>query len=246
MAGILAAAAPSFLASLVEFVEALTIVLAVGATRGWRSALSGAIAGAACLALAVAALGPTLARIPIESLQLFVGILLLFFGLRWLRKAILRYAGVIALHDEASIYAATTSRLGAAARPASIDWSAFSTTFYAVVLEGLEVVFIVLAVGAAAGALGAAVAGAAVAGVTVVAAGLSLRAPLARVPENTLKFAVGIMLSAFGTYWTAEGLGLSWPGSDAALFGLALGFLLTALAAVVLARNRTAARHVPS
>lgn len=240
MAGILAAAAPAFLASLVEFVEALTIVLAVGATRGWRTALSGAAAGVAFLAAALAAFGPALGRIPIESLQLFVGILLLFFGMRWLRKAILRSAGAIALRDETAAFAATTSRLGAVARPAAFDWSAFATAWNAVVLEGLEVVFIVIAVGGAAGALGAATVGAALAGATVIAAGLVLRAPLARVPENALKFAVGIMLSAFGTYWTAEGLHAPWPGGDAALFALAIGFLLASLAGVALARRRLA------
>ena len=238
MAGILAAAAPAFLASLVEFVEALTIVLAVGATRGWRTALSGALAGVAFLAVALAAFGPVLGRIPIESLQLFVGILLLFFGMRWLRKAILRYAGAIALRDEASAYAATTSRFGAVARPAAFDWSAFATTWNAIVLEGLEVVFIVIAVGTTAGALGAATAGAGLAGAIVIAAGFVLRAPLARIPENTLKFAVGIMLAAFGTYWTAEGLHSPWPGGDAALFALAIGFLLASLAGVALARSR--------
>jgi uncharacterized membrane protein len=140
----LSVAAPSFLASLVEFVEALTIVLAVGATRGWKNAGTGALAGVAALAIAVAALGPALGRIPIAALQLAVGILLLFFGMRWLRKAILRYAGVLPLHDEAAVYAATAGRLGATALPiGGRDWSAIATSFNAVALEGLEVVFIV-------------------------------------------------------------------------------------------------------
>jgi uncharacterized membrane protein len=239
----LTAAAPSFLASLVEFVEASTIVLAVGATRGWRTALSGAFAGVAILFLAVAALGPSLARIPIASLQLFVGILLLFFGMRWLRKAILRYAGTIALHDEAAIYARQSARLETAPKADGIDWSGFATTLNAVVLEGLEVVFIVIAVGATAGALVSAAAGAAVAGAAVIVAGFALRAPLARVPENALKFAVGIMLSSFGTFWTGEGLRLRWPGEDAALPFLVAGFLAAALAGVAIAR-RVALRAV--
>lgn len=233
------AAAPSFLASLVEFVEALTIVLAVGATRGWRTALSGALAGAIVLTVAVAALGPALTRIPIGSLQLFVGILLLFFGMRWLRKAILRYAGAVALHDEAAIYAKQSARLETEPAAAGRDWSAMATTFYAVVLEGLEVVFIVIAVGATSGALLSASAGAAAAGVVVIVAGLAVRAPLARVPENLLKFAVGIMLSSFGTYWTAEGLHLRWPGDDAALPVIVAGFLLASLAGIAFAQRRT-------
>lgn len=239
----LSVAAPSFLASLVEFVEALTIVLAVGATRGWKNAGTGALAGVAALAIAVAALGPALGRIPIAALQLAVGILLLFFGMRWLRKAILRYAGVLPLHDEAAVYAATAGRLGATALPiGGRDWSAIATSFNAVALEGLEVVFIVIALGATAGALAAAAAGAAFAAAVVLLAGFALRAPLARVPENTLKFAVGVMLSAFGTYWTAEGLRFAWPGSDFALLGLVLGFLAASGLAVLLARASLRAR----
>jgi len=239
VAASLAVALPSFLASLVEFVEALTIVVAVGATRGWRAAGIGTMAGVAVLAVAVGALGPTLVRVPIASLQLVIGVLLLFFGMRWLRKAALRYAGAIALHDEAQIYAKHSERLAAAVPAVGYDWGAIATTFNAVVLEGLEIVFIVIALGATAGALVAASAGAAAAGCVVAFAGFALRAPLARVPENLLKFGVGIMLSAFGTFWTGEGLGIAWPGDDLALLWIAAGFLAAALAGVALGRRRS-------
>ncbi len=240
----LSAALPAFLASLVEFVEALTIVLAVGTTRGWRSAGLGAAAGVALLAALVAAFGPALGRVPLGTLQIVVGIMLLFFGLRWLRKAVLRYAGVIALHDESTIYARRVAGLQIApARAAtSLDWIGAGTAFNAVILEGLEVIFIVIAVGATAGALVPASAGAALAGAFVVASGFALRAPLARVPENALKFAVGVMLSAFGTFWTSEGFGFTWPGSDAVLALLVAGYAVVAGVALMLAkRARTSA-----
>lgn len=238
MTSLLAAALPAFLASLVEFVEALTIVLAVGVTRGWRSATLGSIAATALLALLVLAFGPALTRFPIAVLQLVIGILLLFFGLRWVRKAVLRYAGAIALHDEASIYA-KQMRLLSAERglPEKIDWIGFTTAFKAVALEGLEVVFIVIAVGATAGQLVPASIGAAVAGVLVIGAGFVLHEPLARVPENTLKFCVGIMLSAFGTFWTGEGLHVAWPGADLILLALIGGFALASGVAYVVARR---------
>ncbi len=232
-------ALPAFLASLVEFVEALTIVLAVGVTRGWRSALLGSAAAAATLALAVVAFGPALANIPIAALQLFVGILLLFFGLRWLRKALLRYAGTIALHDESKIFARESASLGQWRSPSTnFDALGFATAYKAVALEGLEVVFIVIAVGATAGALVSATLGALAAGVLVIGAGFALRAPLARVPENTLKCVVGIMLSAFGTFWTAEGAGAHWPGSDFAILALIAGYAAAAALAYVFAKPR--------
>jgi uncharacterized membrane protein len=240
MSASLAVALPSFLASLVEFVEALTIVIAVGATRGWRPAGLGTLGAIALLAIAIVALGPALGRVPVASLELVVGILLLLFGMRWLRKAALRYAGTIAFHDEAKIYALHTERLTGSGAPAGADWGAIATTFNAVVLEGLEVVFIVIALGATAGALVAASVGAAAAGCVVTFAGFALRAPLARIPENLLKFGVGVMLSAFGTFWTGEGLGITWPGDDAALLWLVLGFLAASLSAVALARRSAA------
>jgi uncharacterized membrane protein len=239
-------ALPAFLASLVEFVEALTIVLAVGVTRGWRSAWLGAVAGVVFLALLIAIFGPALALVPIGVLQVVVGVLLLFFGLRWLRKAVLRSAGVIALHDEARAYEKSRASLaGAAAGGGSFDWLGGITSFKAVVLEGLEVVFIVIAVGATAGALIPATAGAMVAGVVVVGAGFAVRGPLARVPENGLKFAVGLLLSAFGTFWTGEGLGAAWPGDDLSILGLVAGYGAAAAVAVILARGARAGKRAP-
>jgi uncharacterized membrane protein len=230
----------------VEFVEALTIVLAVGTVRGWRPALIGTCAGVVFLALLVVAFGPTLQRIPITSLQLVVGILLLLFGIRWLRKAILRAAGVIGLHDEDAIYRKETAMLRreGTAPASSLDWVAVVTTFKAVVLEGLEVVFIVIATGALGHMLLPASAGAAAAGIVVILLGLMVHRPLSRVPENALKFAVGVILSAFGTFWIGEGLRLSWPGEDLSLLGLAAGFLGVSLGAVLMAR-RTAGRSEP-
>lgn len=239
MTQLFASALPAFLASLVEFVEALTIVLAVGITRGWRSATLGSLAAATALALLVIAFGPALTRFPIATLQLTIGVLLLFFGLRWLRKAVLRYAGAIALHDEASIYAKQTRLLAADGAPSRqrIDWIGFTTAFKAVALEGLEVVFIVIAVGATAGALVPASIGAALAGVLVIVGGFALKSPMAKVPENTLKFCVGILLSAFGTFWTGEGLHVEWPGADLMLLGLIGGFTIAAGIAYLLARS---------
>src|SRR5437588_2708421 len=194
----------AFLASLVEAVEALTIVLAVATVRGWRPAGLGVIAGLTLLILIVAALGPLLDRVPLHVLQLAIGILLLLFGMRWLRKAILRSAGVIPLHDETIAFATETAELREQARrhASRLDWLAGLTSFKAVLLEGLEVVFIVIALSAGRGMLLPASAGALAACVLVACAGLILHRPLARVPENTLKFAVGAMLSAFGVFWT--------------------------------------------
>ena len=241
---VLSAALPAFLASLVEFVEALTIVLAVAATRGWRSAGIGSAAAVALLALLVLAFGPALGRVPLGTLQIVVGILLLFFGLRWLRKAVLRYAGSLAMKDEAQVYERRVTGLRAAPLAgAGFDWLGTGTAFNAVVLEGFEVIFIVIAVGATAGALVPASLGAALAGIVVIAAGVALRAPLARVPENALKFLVGIMLSAFGTFWTGEGFGFAWQGDDLALLALAGGYLAAAAAAFALARRPGAAQE---
>jgi uncharacterized membrane protein len=239
----LVAAAPSvlaaFMASLVEFVEALTIVLAVGIVRGWRSALMGTGAALALLLALVAVLGPALARIPLGVVQLVVGTLLLLFGLRWLRKAVLRAAGVLALHDEAKAFDEETALLrsqGGAPRR-GIDGVAFSASFKIVMLEGIEVVFIVIAVGAGGTMLVPAGVGAALALLTVVALGLWLHRPLAQVPENTLKFCVGVLLSAFGCFWVGEGVGLAWPASDAALLALVALFLLVALGSVRVCRQ---------
>ena len=229
----------AFLASLVEVVEAFTIVLAVATLRGWRSAALGTIAGLALLAGIVLLLGPLLSRIPLHSLQLAIGILLLLFGMGWLRKASLRAAGIIPLHDEDAIFAAEAAQLGQHARrqQSNLDWVAGITVLKAVLLEGLEVVFIVIAVGAGRGLLMPASFGALAACALVLAAGAIIHRPLSRVPENTLKFGVGVMLSAFGVFWTGEGLGVAWPGQDLALLLFAALFLAAGLVGSTLARR---------
>jgi uncharacterized membrane protein len=224
----------AFLASLVEVVEAFTIVLAAATVRGRRPAIAGTAAGLAALALIILVFGPAIDRVPLGVLQVAVGVLLLLFGLRWLRKAVLRAAGIIALHDESLAYAHETAGLREQAqrREARLDWLAGLASFKAVVLEGLEVVFIVIAVGAGRGLIVPASLGALAAAALVLAAGLLIHRPLARVPENTLKFAVGVMLSAFGIFWVGEGLGVPWPGEDLAIPAIALLFLASALIAV--------------
>jgi uncharacterized membrane protein len=229
-----------FLACTVEAVEALTIVLAVGISRGWRSTVQGVVAGLLTLAVVVAALGPALTLVPLNFLRLVVGGLLLVFGLGWLRKAILRASGFKALHDETEIYARQLAAARAARRTrrASVDdWYAFTLSFKGVLLEGLEVAFIVLTFGSNQGSIPLAVLGAGLAVVLVVVAGVAIRGPLARVPENTLKFAVGVLLTSFGTFWGAEGAGASWPGSDAALLAIIAVVLLTAVGLVALLRR---------
>ena len=232
----------AFLASLVEAVEALTIVLAVATVRGWRPAGLGAFAGLAVLVLIVAALGPLLDRVPLHLLQLAIGVLLLLFGMRWLRKAILRSAGIIPLHDEAEAFATETAELReqASRHATRLDWLAALASFKAVLLEGLEVVFIVIAVSAGRGLLVPASAGALAACLLVAGIGFVVHRPLAQVPENTLKFAVGVMLAAFGVFWTGEGLGVPWPGADLAIVAFAALFLAVGLAAVPLARRPSA------
>jgi len=231
------AVSAAFLSSLVEAVEALTIVLAVATVRGWKPAGLGALAGLASLGLIVLALGPLLDRVPLHALQLAIGVLLLLFGMRWLRKAILRAAGVIPLHDEELAFATGTAALREQAHHGKrLDWLAGLAAYKAMLLEGLEVVFVVIAVGAGRGLLVPASIGALAACALVAAVGLALRRPLARVPENTLKFTVGVMLSSFGVFWTGEGLGVPWPGEDLAILGFAALFLIVAVAAVRLVR----------
>jgi uncharacterized membrane protein len=233
-----------FLACAVEAVEATTIVLAAGTARHWRSALMGVGAGLAVLAVVVAALGPAISVVPLHWLRLVVGGLLLVFGLQWLRKAILRASGHKAIHDEAQIYlkqvaaaeGAVTERRGWVS-----DWYAFTLSFKGVVLEGLEVAFIALTFGSNARDIPLAAIAAVAAVVVVSAAGFAVRAPLARVPENTLKFVVGVMLTSFGIFWGAEGAGAHWPASDASLLGLVPAVLAYALVLVaVLRRLRSA------
>ena len=233
-----ASAVAAFLASLVEFIEALTVVLAVGAMRGWRGALFGAGFALLLLLGLTAALGPALTRIPIDIVQLGVGSLLLLFGLRWLRKAILRAAGIIPLHDEDAEYAKETaelSRFGAVV--SAFDGIAVATSFKIVMLEGIEVVFIVIAIGASGDLLAPAAAGAGAALLLVIGLGLLLHRPVASIPENTLKFTVGVLLTAFGTFWLGEGIGAAWPGADWSLLVLVSGYLIIALLCVRLAKS---------
>jgi Ca2+/H+ antiporter, TMEM165/GDT1 family len=238
----------AFLASLVEAVEALTIVLAVAIVRGLRPALLGAFAGLAVLALIVAALGPLLDRVPLSILQIAIGILLLLFGMRWLRKAILRAAGLIALHDEENAFAKEEAELQELERrhEARLDWLAGVASFKAVLLEGLEVVFIVIALSAGRGVLLPVSAAAFAACLLVALSGMVIHRPLTRVPENALKFAVGVMLSAFGLFWTGEGFGVDWPGADLAILAFIALFLATGLACVALLNRRATAAKTAS
>jgi uncharacterized membrane protein len=235
--------AGAFLASAVEMVEALTIVLGVGVVRGWRSTLIGAGSAFVVLAVLVAALGPALSRLPIDALRLVVGALLLAFGLQWLRKAILRSSGFVALHDEDFAFRSEREQAAAAGTEmrAGLDWYSFTVAFKGVLLEGLEVVFIVISFGSAQDALGPAAAGAAAAFVVVVAAGILAQGPLSRVPENTIKFAVGLLLTSFGCFWGAEGAGVDWPGDEVSLLGVIAFFVVLSFALVrLLGRRRVA------
>jgi uncharacterized membrane protein len=232
--------AAAFFASMVEFVEALTVILAVGTVRGWPGAFLGAGGAFAVLLASVLVLGPALTAIPLEEVQFAVGVLLLLFGLRWLRKAVLRAAGIIPLHDEEAAYAEESESLRRQA-PGGRHWDrvAIATAFKITMLEGLEVIFIVIAMGAGgSGLLLCAGIGAAVALALVIGLGAIVHKPLSTVPENSLKFVVGILLSAFGTFWVGEGLRLAWPGEDWSVLGLTAGFLAAALLAVKLCRHR--------
>ncbi|OJV29497.1 MAG: hypothetical protein BGO26_14305 [Actinobacteria bacterium 69-20] len=241
-----------FLACLVEAVEALTIVLAAGTARGWRSAMQGVAVGLAALVAIVAAFGPALTLVPLAALQLAVGALLLVFGLGWLRKAVLRASGLKDLHDEDAIYQTQLSaarRAGYRRYAFVSDWYGFTLAFKGVLLEGLEVAFIVITFGSAQGHIGAASLAAAAAVVLVAATGLAVRGPLARIPENTMKFVVGVLLTSFGAFWATEGAGAAWPGRDVALVVLiALVLVVGALLVALLRRHTGAAvrRHMPS
>jgi len=230
-----------FVACAVEAIEALTIVLAAGLTREWRSTFQGMTVALLVLAAIVAALGPTITLLPLTALRLAVGALLAVFGLQWLRKAILRATGYKSLHDEASAYlreVTAAKAAGISSRGRVHDWYAFTLAFKGVLLEGLEVVFIVITFGANQRNVGAAVIGAAAAVVVVAVTGVLVRAPLAKVPENAMKFAVGIMLTSFGIFWGAEGAGVAWPGQDAALLVLVPVVALVALCYTLLLRPR--------
>ena len=236
-----------FVACAVEAVEALTIVLAAGITREWRSTLQGMAVALVALAVITAAIGPAVNDLPLTALRVVVGALLAVFGLQWLRKAVLRGAGYKALHDEATAYAREVAAAQAAARHGRRgvnDWYAFTLAFKGVLLEGLEVVFIVITFGDNQKNIGAAVIGAAAAIVVITVTGIAVRAPLTRVPENWMKFAVGVMLTSFGTFWGAEGAGVSWPGNDAALLVLVPVIALAAAASLVWLLSRKAATVV--
>jgi uncharacterized membrane protein len=228
-----------FAACAVEGVEAVTIVLAAGLTRGWRSAAAGAGAALVVLAVIVAVLGPALTLLPIGVLRLVVGALLLVFGLQWLRKAILRASGFKALHDEDAIFAAEVAAAEAGgAQARGLDGYGFTISFKGVLLEGLEVAFIAITLGSNEHNVPLAAVAAVAAVALVAVAGFAARAPLSRVPENTLKYGVGVMLTAFGTFWGAEGAGAEWPGGDAALPVLIAFILASSFALVALLRKR--------
>jgi len=225
--------AAAFLGASVEAVEAMTIVLAAGVVRGWRPALIGTAAGLVTLAAIVALFGPAIAAIPIRYLQIVVGTALLLFGIRWIRKAILRSAGIVALHDESAIYAEQAGALQDSPNPTR-PWDAVAmlTAYKAVVLEGIEVVVIVIGIGAVGNMLLPASIGAIAACALVAVAAALLHRPLARVPENTLKYTVGIMLTGFGWFWFGEGIGVAWPYADGALLGLMALLFATSWVAV--------------
>jgi uncharacterized membrane protein len=232
-------ATPAFVASAVEFVEATTIVLAVGVTRGWRAPLIGTAGACATLAVIIAALGVALVTvIPEDLLKGVVGALLLLFGLRWLRKAVLRFAGIVAIKDEELVYQRKVAELRAQGLQRNqFDWVGFLVAYKAVLLEGTEVAFIVIAFGAAGGtALTAATVGAIAAGLFVIALGVALRKPLTMVPENWLKFGVGAMLSSFGVFWFAEAMGMEWPGDALSIPLIVVAFLASSGVAVRMLR----------
>lgn len=237
----------AFLASAVEMVEALTIVLAVGIVRGWRSPLIGVAAATLVLAVLVAALGPALRLLPIESLRLVVGALLLCFGLQWLRKAILRASGHRPIHDETEVLHRESERAAFAGelQRSRLDWYSFTVAFKGVLLEGLEVAFIVVTFGSSQGRLELAAAAAIAAAILVAAIGALVHAPLARVPENTIKFAVGLLLTSFGSFWAAEGAGIHWPGGELALLGQLVFLSAVSLMLVRLLRSQRRAALTP-
>jgi uncharacterized membrane protein len=229
----------TFLACAVEAVEALTVVLAVGVTRGWRAPLLGTLFAALALVALVVIFGPALSRVPIGALRIVVGAVLLIFGMGWLRKAILRASGYKPLRDEAALYREQVeeARRGTDAITSRIDWYGFTLVFKSVFLEGLEVAFIVLTFGTSQHSIPLAALGAGLALVLVGLVGTVVHAPLSRVPENTMKFAVGVMLSAFGIFWSVEGTGARWPGADVAVLGIIAFLTIAALALVAVLRR---------
>jgi uncharacterized membrane protein len=238
-----------FVACVVEAVEALTIVMAAGITREWKSTFQGMGAAIIVLAVVTAAIGPAISFLPLTALRLVIGALLAIFGLQWLRKAVLRATGFKALHDEASAYLREVAAAESAARESRrgvSDWYSFTLAFKGVLLEGLEVVFIVITFGDNQHNIGAAVIGAAAAIIVVTLTGIAVKAPLTKVPENWMKFAVGVMLTSFGTFWGAEGAGVAWPGNDAALLVLVPLVALVAAAYIFWLRGRGADHAAPA
>jgi uncharacterized membrane protein len=236
-----------FIACVVEAVEALTIVLATGITREWRSTFQGMAAALVALAVITAAVGPAINQLPLTALRVVVGALLAIFGLQWLRKAVLRATGYKALHDEASAYLREVTAAQAATKQTKhgvTDWYSFTLAFKGVLLEGLEVVFIVVTFGDNQKNYGAAVIGAAAAIILVTIVGIAVRAPLTKVPENWMKLAVGVMLTSFGTFWGAEGAGARWPGNDAALLVVIPVVAVVAAACIFWLNSRKAALTV--
>jgi uncharacterized membrane protein len=233
-----------FIACVVEAVEALTIVLATGITREWRSTFQGMAVALVTLAVITAAVGPAINELPLTALRVVVGALLAVFGLQWLRKAVLRATGYKALHDEASAYLREVTAAQEAqkeSRRGVSDWYSFTLAFKGVLLEGLEVVFIVVTFGDNQKNYGAAVIGAAAAIVLVTIVGIAVRAPLTKVPENWMKLAVGVMLTSFGTFWGAEGAGVRWPGNDAALLVVIPVVAVVAAACILWLNSRKSA-----
>ena len=238
-----------FVACVVEAVEALTIVMATGITREWKSTFQGMAAAIVVLAAITAAVGPAINDLPLTALRVVVGALLLIFGLQWLRKAVLRATGYKALHDEASAYLREVAAAEAATKESKrgvSDWYSFTLAFKGVLLEGLEVVFIVITFGDNQKNIGAAVIGAAAAIILVTLVGIAVKAPLTKVPENWMKFAVGVMLTSFGTFWGAEGAGASWPGNDAALLVLIPVVAGAAACCILWLRSRQTATLAPA
>ena len=231
----------SFAASLVEMVEALTIVFAVGITKGWKTAMAATATALGVLAAIIILFGPLISKMPLPLLRVIVGTLLLVFGLQWLRKAILRASGWKALHDEEKIFQDEVAALGGITAGSRIDGAGFAVAFKGVLLEGLEVAFIVVTFGATQHRVGLAALGAASAAVLVVLIGFVVHRPLSKIPENALKMVVGVLLTSFGMFWAAEGLNARWPGGDVALLGIIAWIGLTTGALIVLLRTKRVA-----
>ncbi|MFC5452796.1 COG4280 domain-containing protein [Paenibacillus aestuarii] len=236
----------SFLGTTVEFVEALTIVLAVGVVRGWKSSLSGMVVAVALLVALVALFGlPLMQVVRLEAFQLVIGILMLLFGMRWLRKAILRYSGLKALHLEDKAYQEELERQSSSNVSAGqMDWFGFATSFNIVLLEGIEAVFIVITFGLAANSLSSAIAGSLIGLLVVVIAGVLLRKPLAMIPENTMKFIVGLMLSGFGIFWVGEGIGVNWWHADVSILVITLVLLVISFLSVNFLSRKHKGKHI--